>query len=95
MICIYITNKSSMIPTKSKIAQEHPDWLTTTQNGETVINYKANKKEIYLMEKQNKRLAEKIQMNEKALKIKKLHLQEYLNEIEQMRNKIINLEEIN
>ena len=47
------------------------------------------------MEKQNKRLAEKIQMNEKALKIKKLHLQEYLNEIEQMRNKIINLEEIN
>ena len=32
-----------MIPTKSKIAQEHPDWLTTTQNGETVINYKANK----------------------------------------------------
>ena len=32
-----------MIPTTSKIAQEHPDWLTTAQNGETVINYKATK----------------------------------------------------
>ena len=32
-----------MIPTSSKITQEHLDWLTTTQNGETVINYKETK----------------------------------------------------
>ena len=32
-----------MIPTTSKIAQEHPDWLTTTRNEETVINYNPTK----------------------------------------------------
>ena len=38
---------------------------------------------------------EKVSLSEKSLQIKKAHLQEYLNEIEQMRTKIITLEEMN
>ncbi|WP_036487370.1 glycoside hydrolase family 10 protein [Myxosarcina sp. GI1] len=32
-----------MIPTTSAIARKHPDWLTTTKNGDIVKNYRGNK----------------------------------------------------
>lgn len=53
------------------------------------------RRELVNSEKQNQRLQEKLSLSEKSVKIKKLHLQEYLNEIEQMRNKIVQLEEAN
>jgi peptidoglycan hydrolase CwlO-like protein len=52
-------------------------------------------KEISNLQKQNQTLQEKYNIQEKALRFKKNHLDEYLKEIQNMREKIVELEDMN
>lgn len=62
------------------------DWLrnlvTRVQKTQSESLSRELKKEVILLQKQNQRLMEKVSLGEKALAIKKSHLQEYLGEVE-------------